>query len=86
MHQGPRCIVNRQEEKHFFFTFITSELLLPARRRGGGIEPLHVSMPRELKSRPSTSPTHPGCCVQKVGLGLGLILEHEILHRESHAS
>ena len=25
-----------------------------------GIEPLHVSMPRELKSRPSTSPTHPG--------------------------
>ena len=29
-------------------------------RRGGGIEPLHVSMPRELKSRPSTSPTHPG--------------------------
>ena len=31
------------------------------KRRGGGIEPLHVSMPRELKSRPSTSPTHPGC-------------------------
>ena len=29
-------------------------------RRGGGIEPLHVPMPRELKSRPSTSPTHPG--------------------------
>ena len=29
-------------------------------RQGGGIEPLHVSMPRELKSRPSTSPTHPG--------------------------
>jgi len=26
----------------------------------GGIEPLHVSIPRELKSRPSTSPTHPG--------------------------
>ena len=32
----------------------------PKKRRGGGIEPLHVSMPRELKSRPSTSPTHPG--------------------------
>ena len=32
----------------------------PSRRRGG-IEPLHVSMPRELKSRPGTSPTHPGC-------------------------
>ena len=30
------------------------------KRQGGGIEPLHVSMPRELKSRPSTSPTHPG--------------------------
>ncbi len=30
-------------------------------RQGGGIEPLHVSMPHELKSRPSTSPTHPGC-------------------------
>ena len=29
-------------------------------RRKGGIEPLHVSMPRELKSRPSSSPTHPG--------------------------
>jgi len=26
----------------------------------GGIEPPHVSMPRELKSRASTSPTHPG--------------------------
>jgi hypothetical protein len=30
-------------------------------RRRGGIEPLHVSMPRELKSRLSTSPIHPGC-------------------------
>ena len=29
-------------------------------RRRGGIEPLHVSMPRELKYRPGTSPTHPG--------------------------
>ena len=29
-------------------------------RRGGGIEPLHVSMPLELKSSPSTSLTHPG--------------------------
>jgi hypothetical protein len=29
-------------------------------RQEGGIEPLHVSTPRELKSRPSTSPTHPG--------------------------
>jgi hypothetical protein len=26
----------------------------------GGIEPLHVSMPREVKSRPSTSSTHSG--------------------------
>jgi hypothetical protein len=31
-------------------------------RRRGGIEPLHVSMPRELRSRPGTSPTHSGCC------------------------
>ena len=30
------------------------------KRQRGGIEPLHVSMPRELKSRPSTSPTHSG--------------------------
>ena len=30
------------------------------KRRRGGIEPLHVSMPLELKSSPSTSPTHPG--------------------------
>ena len=29
-------------------------------RQEGGIEPLHVSMPHELKSCPSTSPTHPG--------------------------
>jgi hypothetical protein len=29
-------------------------------RRGGGIEPLHVPMPHELKSCPSTSPIHPG--------------------------
>ena len=86
MHQGPRCIVNQQEEQLFFFTFITSGVLLPARRRGGGIEPLHVSMPHELKSRPSTSPTHPGCCVQKVRLGNTLILELEMLHSESHAS
>jgi hypothetical protein len=40
---------------------IADKRLLPAgKRRGGGIEPLHVSMPRELKSRPSTNPTHPG--------------------------
>ena len=31
-------------------------------RQGGGIEPLHVSMPLELKSSPSTSPTHLGLC------------------------
>ena len=31
-----------------------------SQRQGGGIEPLHVSMPHELKSCPSTSPTHPG--------------------------
>ena len=43
----------------------------PTQNRGeGGIEPLHVSMPRGLKPRPSTSPTHhrseksssPGSC------------------------
>ena len=28
--------------------------------RRGGIEPLHVSMPQELKSCSSTSPSHPG--------------------------
>ena len=39
------------------------------KRRGGGIEPLHVSMPRELKSRPSTSPTHPGQLVQRLSRG-----------------
>ena len=31
-----------------------------ASRRRGGIEPLRVSTPHELKSCPSTSPTHPG--------------------------
>jgi hypothetical protein len=34
-------------------------------RQGGGIEPLHVSMPHELKSHPSTSPTHPGSLGEK---------------------
>ena len=29
-------------------------------RQRGGIEPLHISMPLELKSSPSTNPTHPG--------------------------
>ena len=38
---------------------------LVLKRRGGGIEPLHVSMPCELKSRLSTSPTHPGQLVQR---------------------
>ena len=33
-------------------------------RRGGGIEPLHVSMPLELKSSPSISPTHHGMPLQ----------------------
>ena len=33
-------------------------------RRRGGIKPLHVSMPRELRSRPNTSPTHPGPWVE----------------------
>jgi len=31
-----------------------------SKRQRGGIEPLHVSMPRGLHSRPSTSPTHSG--------------------------
>ena len=30
-------------------------------RRRGGIEPLRLSTPLELKSSPGTSPTHPGC-------------------------
>ena len=36
-------------------------------RRRGGIEPLRVSTPHELKSCPSTSPTHPGPPVQTRG-------------------
>jgi len=31
-----------------------------SKRQRGGIEPLHVSMPRVLKSRPSTSPIQSG--------------------------
>ena len=33
----------------------------------GGLDPLHVSMPRKLKSRPTTSPTHPGRLVKRLG-------------------
>ena len=40
----------------------------------GGLEPLHVSMPRELKSCPSTSPTHPGCIYKIVGVLLTMNL------------
>ena len=36
-------------------------------RRRGGIESLRVSTPHELKSFPSTSPTHPGPPAQKGG-------------------
>ena len=35
-------------------------LFHPRRRWRGEIETLHVSTPRGLKPRPSTSPTHPG--------------------------
>ena len=35
-------------------------IVISINRQGGGIEPLHVSMPHELKSCPSTSLTHPG--------------------------
>ena len=42
--------------KHVFFLYDYAK----AARRRGGIEPLHVPMPHELKSCPSTSPTHPG--------------------------
>ena len=38
-----------------------------ASRRRGGIEPLRVSTPHELKSCPSTSPTHPGPPAQTGG-------------------
>jgi len=39
---------------------------LAGKRQRGGIEPLHVSMPRGLKPRPSTSPTHPGSLKRRV--------------------
>ena len=41
-------------------TLASSFATSPQKRRGGGIEPLCVSTPRELKSRPSTSLTHHG--------------------------
>ena len=57
--------------------------------RGGGIEPLHVSMPRELKSRPNSSPTHPGlmkCNSDFFGVGTGPIchgLYSSVVERQS---
>ena len=39
------------------------------RRRRGGTESLRVSTPHELKSCPSTSPTHPGCRDEHFGPG-----------------
>ena len=43
--------------QHLTLIMLTS---IVVNRQGGGIEPLHVSMPHELKSCPSTSLTHPG--------------------------
>ena len=40
-----------------------------AGRRRGGIEPLRVSTPHELKSCPSTNPTHPGHAGRQVSQG-----------------
>jgi hypothetical protein len=37
-----------------------------SKRQRGGIEPLHVSMPRELKSRASTSTTHFGLATNRL--------------------
>ena len=51
---------SRQKERQ---TLTNKAPLMPHRQRGG-IEPLHVSMPLELKSNPSTSPTHPGFMLQ----------------------
>ena len=49
-------------------------------RQGGGIEPLHVSMPQELKSCPSTSPTHPGSReMLKIALVIHCLKENCIL-------
>ena len=43
--------------QHLTLIMLTS---IVVNRQGGGIEPLHVSMPLDLKSCPSTSLTHPG--------------------------
>ena len=42
--------------------------------RGGGIEPLRVFMPFELKSSPSTIPTHHGMPLQQITIELQLWL------------
>ena len=53
------CLVptNRTLPMYLFATNLEDNSSM---RQGGGIEPLHVSMPHELKSCPSTSLTHPG--------------------------
>ena len=42
-----------------------NHILATCNRRRGGIEPLYVSIPLELKSSPGTSLTHPGQQIQK---------------------
>ena len=49
------------------------------KRQRGGIEPLHVSMPHELKSCPSTSLTHPGLLALLLNTKLSDLLTSEEL-------
>ena len=55
-------------------------------RQGGGIEPLHVSMPLELKSSPSTSPTHLGLCAISWKLNAAKALRNGMRARASAPS
>ncbi len=55
------------------------------KRRGGGIEPLHVSMPRELKSRPITSPAHPGCSSKHPKFPISWWITKDNRNRETQA-
>ena len=63
---GVRPIVHQAIARSSYFICCSAIFILwptPAialLRQRGGIEPLHISMPLELKSSPSTNPTHPG--------------------------
>ena len=77
-HSGVRSVIGCPQHVAVMLSVGSQGYRPMVSRRRGGIEPLRVSTPHELKSCPSTSPTHPGPPAQKgaalAQLGAGPLL------------